>query len=128
MQCHQRIGIESFVCGAVLEGRSRKSGKVMDSADRTLWNPCFKVYLVGEETVYVDLYDNTAQPESQSLFGGKVYLEYFIPDSIVPNNVKSFTTSRKAAATCSLLLKLSMMDWDSLKRWSSVDLVLLNPD
>ena len=44
---------------------------------------------------------------------------------------KAFTTSRKAATTCSPLsplLKLSMMDWDSLKRWSSVDLAFLKPD
>ena len=40
----------------------------------------------------------------------------------------AFLTSRKAATTCSPLLKLSMMDWDSLKRWSSVDLALLKPD
>ena len=38
------------------------------------------------------------------------------------------STSRKAATTCSPLLKLSMMDWDSLKRWSSVDLALLKLD
>ena len=33
----------------------------------------------------------------------------------------AFSTSRKAATTCSPLLKPSMMDWDSLNRWSSVD-------
>ena len=38
---------------------------------------------------------------------------------------KAFSTSRKAATTCSPLLKLSMMDWDSLKRWSLVDLAFL---
>ena len=41
---------------------------------------------------------------------------------------KAFSTSRKVATTCSPLLKLSMMDWDNLKRWSSVDLALLKPD
>ena len=41
---------------------------------------------------------------------------------------KAFSTSRKAATTCSPLLKLSMMDWDSLKRWSSVGLAFLKPD
>ena len=47
----------------------------------------------------------------------------------MPNIVKSFSTSRKAATACSPLLKLSMMDWDSLKRWPSVvDLALLKPD
>ena len=46
----------------------------------------------------------------------------------MPNIVKSFSTSRKAATTCSPLLKLSIMDWDSLKRWSSVYLALLKPD
>ena len=43
----------------------------------------------------------------------------------MPNVVKHFSTSRKVATTCSPLLKLSMMDWDSLKRWSSVDLALM---
>ena len=41
---------------------------------------------------------------------------------------KAFTTSRKAATTCSPLLKLSMMDWDSLKIWSLVDVAFLKPD
>ena len=41
---------------------------------------------------------------------------------------KAFPTSRKAATACSPLLKLSMIDWDSLKSWSSVDLALLKPD
>ena len=41
---------------------------------------------------------------------------------------KAFSTSRKAATTCSPLLKVSMMDWDGLKRWSSADLAFLKPD
>ena len=41
---------------------------------------------------------------------------------------KAFSMSGKAATTCSPLLKLSMMDWDSLKRFPSVDIVLLTPD
>ena len=40
----------------------------------------------------------------------------------------AFSTSRKATTTCSPLLKLSMMNWDSLNMWSSVDLALLKPD
>ena len=36
----------------------------------------------------------------------------------MPNIVKCFFP----------LLKLSMMDWDSLNKWSSVDLALLKPD
>ena len=46
----------------------------------------------------------------------------------MPNIVKGFSMSRKAATTCSPLLKLSIMDWDSLKRWSSVDVAYLKPD
>ena len=61
-------------------------------------------------------------------FGGKVWLKYYIPESVVPNIAKAFLTSRKAATTCSPLLKLSMIDWDSLKRWSLVDSALLKPD
>ena len=39
----------------------------------------------------------------------------------------AFSTSRKVATMCSPLLKLSIMDWDNLKRWSSVDLGFLKP-
>ena len=46
----------------------------------------------------------------------------------MPNTVKYFFEVKKAATTCSPLLKLSIMDWDSLNRWSSVDLALLKPD
>ena len=42
----------------------------------------------------------------------------------MPNVIKSFFD----ATTCSPLLKLSIMDWDSLKRWSSVDLAFLKLD
>ena len=40
---------------------------------------------------------------------------------------KAFSTWRKAATTCSPLLKLSITDWESLKRWSSVELFCLKP-
>ena len=36
----------------------------------------------------------------------------------------AFLASRKAAATCSPLLKLSMMDWDSINRWSSNSFII----
>ena len=39
-----------------------------------------------------------------------------------------FRRQEKQLITCSPLLKLSMMDWDSLNRLSSVDLALLKPD
>ena len=41
---------------------------------------------------------------------------------------KAFSTSRRAANTSSPLLKLSITDWESLRRWSSVDLFCLKPD
>ena len=40
----------------------------------------------------------------------------------------AFSMSRKAATTCSPLLRFSRVDWDSLNRWSLVDLALLKPD
>ena len=47
----------------------------------------------------------------------------------MPNIAKCFLDVKKAVTTCSrLLLKISMMDWDSLNSWSSVDLALLKPD
>ena len=46
----------------------------------------------------------------------------------MPNIVKSFFDVKKSSYYMFSLLKLSMMDWDSLKRWSSVDLAFLKPD
>ena len=46
----------------------------------------------------------------------------------MPNVVKCFFDIKKVATACSPLLNLSMMDWDRLKRWSSVDLALLKRD
>ena len=45
-----------------------------------------------------------------------------VPESIVPIIVWSFSTSKKAATTCSPQMKLSITDWERLKRWSSVGL------
>ena len=46
----------------------------------------------------------------------------------MPNIVKSFFDIKKSGYYMFPLLKLSIMDWDSLKRWSSVDLALLKFD
>ena len=47
----------------------------------------------------------------------------------MPNIVnKLFRRQEKAATTYPPLLKLSMMDWDNVKWWSSVDLAFLKPD
>ena len=46
----------------------------------------------------------------------------------MPNTDNSFSMSRKAVTTYSPLWKLSMIDWDSLNKWLSVDLALLKPD
>ena len=41
---------------------------------------------------------------------------------------KAFSMSKNGANTCSLLLKLSVTDWESAKRWSSVNLACLKSD
>ena len=46
----------------------------------------------------------------------------------MPNIVKSFFDVKKGCYYMFPLLKLSIMDWDSLKRWSSADFALLKPD
>ena len=46
----------------------------------------------------------------------------------MPTLSNAFSTSRKAAITCSPRLKLSMMVWEKRKRWSFVDLDFLKPD
>ena len=71
----------------------------------------------------------TRKPESQDviLVGRSNWkILYLMPLCQTLSN--AFSTSRKAATTSSPLLKLSMMGWDSLNRWSSVDLALLKPD
>ena len=55
-------------------------------------------------------------------------MKNFIPESIVPNIIECFFDVKKGGYYMFALLKLSIMDWDSLKRWSSVDLALLKPD
>ena len=71
----------------------------------------------------------TRKSESQrvSLVGRANWNTLYL-SSLCQTFSNAFSTSRKAAITCSPLLKLSMMDWDSLNRQSSVDLVLLKPD
>ena len=61
-------------------------------------------------------------------FDGKVLLEYFIHESIVPNIVKCFFDIKKSSYYMSSSAENSMMDWDSLDRCSLVDLTLLKPD
>ena len=47
----------------------------------------------------------------------------------MPNIVKSFFEVKKSSyCMFSSVKAFSMMDWDSLKRWSSVDLAFLKPD
>ena len=92
--------------------------------DRILWNPCNQTNFVRKETIYVDL-NNSANwkiREPTCHFAGKVKHEDFIPLCQI------LLTSRNAATTCSPLLKLSITDWESLKRSSSVDLFCLKPD
>ena len=42
------------------------------------------------------------------MLGGQIKLVNFVPESIVPDIVEGFSTSGKAAVTCSPQLKLSM--------------------
>ena len=46
----------------------------------------------------------------------------------MPNIVNGFFDVKKSSHYIPPLLKLSMMAWDGLNRWSSVDLALLIPD
>ena len=68
----------------------------------------------------------TRKSESQRVILGRSNWKILNLSPLCQTLSKAFSTSRKAATTCSPLLKLSMMDWDSLKRWSSEDLAFLN--
>ena len=86
--------------------------------------PAFRVDLGREQTVDVDLYDTANQKvrEPTCHFAGKSSWNILYLSPLCQTLSKAFSTSRKTATTCSPQLKLSMTDWDSLKRWSSVGL------
>ena len=88
--------------------RSWKIVDVNQESSGLRTEPCFGVYLVGQETIHVDLNFILVERSNWNVL-------YLSPLCQTLSN--SFSTSRKAATTCSPLFKLSMMDWDSLNRW-----------
>ena len=71
---------------------------------------------------------STRKSESQRvILVGRSSMKILYLSPLCQTLSKALSTSRKAAITCSPLMKLSM-DWESLKRWSSVDLFCLKPD
>ena len=73
---------------------------------------------VGEKAIYVDL-DNSANwkiGEPACYFSGRSSMKILYLSPLCQTLSKAFSTSRKAATTCSPLLKLSITDWESLKR------------
>ena len=76
-------------------------------------DPSFEVYLVGQETIHIDLYYLlTRKSESQHvIFVGRSNWSILYLSPLCQTLSNAFITSRKAATTCSSLLKLSMMDW-----------------
>ena len=130
MQYHQQTGIESFGCGEELEGHWRKSGKVTDSGQNPVVHPLWGWFdwkrNYSRWPVWVG---QTGKSESQRvILVGRSSWKILYLSPFCQTLSKAFSMSRKAGTTCSPLLKLSIMDWDSLKRWSSVDLALLKPD
>ena len=95
-----------------------------------MWYPCLGLDLSGEEIVYVDLCEPGNQKVREPMFIllGRSNLKILNLRPLCQMLSKAFSTSRIAATTCSPLSELSMMDWDSLKRSSSVDLAFLKPD
>ena len=94
----------------------------MDSGQNPV-EPCFGVYLVGHKPFTLTYITRpTRKSESQ-----RVILEYFIPESIVPNIVKCFFDVKKSSYYVFSSVEAFHV-WDSLNRWSSVDLALLKPD
>ena len=78
---------------------------------------------------YVNLYYMANQnAESRVILVGRSNWNILYLSPLCQTLSNAFSTSRKAATICSPLLKLTMMDWDSLNRWSLVDLALLKPD
>ena len=75
------------------------------------WNLVGHLFWVNfwrQETLNFDLYDSSNKKigEPPTKLGGQTKLVNFVPESIVPNIVECFSTSRKAVITCSPRLKL----------------------
>ena len=83
-----------------------------------MWYPCNGADFVGKKTVHVDLNNSANQKirEPTCHFSGKVKHENFISESIVPNIVESFSDVKECSHYMFFLLKLSITDWESLKR------------
>ena len=93
VQYYQRTGIVSFVCGVLLRGHWRKSERVMDWEQDPVV-PCLGVNLVSHETIYGNLNHSANWKACQR---ANLSFWYFIPESIVPNIVKSFFNVKKSS-------------------------------
>ena len=128
VQYHQRIGMRSFVCGAVLiidvnqESNGLRTEPCGTLALRLIWldKKFFALNCMSRPT---------RESESQRVISvARSNWKILNLSPFCQTLSKAFSTSRKAATTCSPMLKLSMVDWDSLRRWSPVDLAFLQPD
>ena len=101
----------------------------MDSGQNPV-EPLIWVYLVDKKPLMLTWITwPTRKPESQLVISvGRSNWNILCLSPLCQTLSNAFSTSRKAATTCSPLLKLSMIDWGSLNRWSSVDLALLKPN
>ena len=98
-----------------------------------MWNPCFRVslfYLAGQETIHIGcITQPNRKSESQRvILVGSSNRNIIFLSPLCQSLSNAALTARKAATTCSPVLKLSMMDWDRRNRWSSVDIAFLKPD
>ena len=102
----------------------------MDSGQNPVVHPALGlIWLEKKLSTLTYMSRPTRKSESQRvILVGRSTRKILNPSPLCQTLSKAFSTSRKATATCSLLLKLSITDWDSLTRWSSVDLAFLKPD
>ena len=122
---HMQTGILSFVCVT--------SGKYLTYSIRVSYelrtenwgNPALWLLLSDKEPFTLTwIIRPTGESEIQ-----RVSLKILYLSQLCQTLLKTFlSTSRKAATICSPWLKLSITDWESPKRWSSVDLAYLKPD
>ena len=129
MQYHQRTGRENFVCGVVW-----KIVDVIRKSNGLRTEPCGTpalgfIWLDMNPFTLTCIRRPTKKSKSQRvILVGRSNWNILYLSALCQTLPNAFSMSRKTATTCSPLLKLSMMDWDSLNRWSSVDLALLQPD
>ena len=106
----QRTGILNFVCGEVLvviDSGQNPAGLIL--SDKKPFTLTFTTGPTKKST-------EATEAKATCHFGGRVRHKNSMPESIVPNIIKSFFDVKKHSYYVFSSVKLSITDWESLKK------------